>query len=192
MYSIDNLLLDEEIVHTNFTCDLEKCKGACCTFPGENGAPLLDDEIEIISKAAKEAKKYLSKKSLEVLESKGFYDGRAGRYTTVCINKRDCVFVYYDGDIAKCALEKAYFAGESEFRKPLSCHLFPVRLGNLGGKYLYYEKIDECRPGVKLGKSIDMPMLRFLDDSLIRLLGLEGYQKLVVFAESKEKNANGD
>ncbi len=178
MFLIDNILIDADIPGTFFMCDLEQCKGACCTFEGEFGAPVLDEEIDVLTTNAEIAKQYLSKRSLDIIQKKGIVDGYPGAYTTVCINKRDCVFVYYEGDVAKCALEKAYFDGKSTFRKPLSCHLFPIRVKNYGGTYLHYEKIDECRTALQNGARNRVLMHQSLKSALVRAFGEEWYDFL--------------
>lgn len=188
MYQFDNLLIDDNIVSTYFACNLKKCKGACCTFPGEYGAPLLDEEIAVIESCLEEAKKHLSRRSIKVLERDSFYSGKPGKYTTVCIDKRDCVFVYYEGDIALCALEKAYNEGKTRFKKPLSCHLFPIRVGNFGGKYMYYEKIDECTPALENGKINKISMINFLTEPLERFLGKEKLCHFIDFCNNCKNN----
>ena len=185
MYSIDNILIDEDIISSYFTCNLDKCEGACCTFPGEFGAPLLDSEIEIIDKSLDTAKEYLDNRSLQIINNSSFFEGEKNSYTTMCIDKKDCVFVYYRSKIAKCALEKAYFEGKSEFRKPLSCHLFPVRIARFGNDYLYYEKINECRSGVDSGSKEKTRLYDFLKDAIVRSKGKDWYSKLVEFAGNK-------
>ena len=185
MYSIDNILIDEDIISSCFTCNLDKCKGACCTFPGEFGAPLQDSEIGIISQNLDSAEEYLGRRSLTILKDEGFFEGEKGSYTTMCIKKKDCVFVYYQDKIAKCALEKAYFEGKSEFRKPLSCHLFPIRDAKFGNDYLYFEKINECIPGVHLGNVEQTRLYVFLKDAIVRAKGEEWYSQLVKFAGNK-------
>lgn len=179
MIVIDNVLIDESIIRANFSCDLKKCHGACCTFPGDFGAPLKDEELALIEQAAPFAMEYLSDKAKKTIAKNGIYEGRPGKYTTNCINKKDCVFVYYDGKIALCALEKAYMDGKTEFRKPISCHLFPIRVGNFGGEYLYYEKIDECEPGRDMGSRERITLCNSLKDSLTRAYGEEWFLKLV-------------
>lgn len=178
MLLIDDILIDQDVVTSSFSCDLEKCKGACCTFPGDSGAPLLEHEIDQIKKAAPFAKEYLSKRSLEILDKNGFHEIVDDELATVCIDKKDCVFVFYEGDVAKCALEKAYFDGKTDFRKPISCHLFPIRVGKFGGDKLYYEKFDECKPGRKKGKSEKVKLLDSVKDALIRAYGEDWFLKL--------------
>src|SRR6185295_20146591 len=134
MFKIENILIDEEVLEAKFSCDLKECKGACCTFPGENGAPLQENEINDIKRIFPVAKKYLSKRSLDLISNEGFFVEKNGEYSTNCIEKKDCVFVYYEGDVAKCSIEKAYFNDNTNFRKPISCHLFPIRVGDFGGR----------------------------------------------------------
>lgn len=187
MYQIDNILIDKEIVKSKFSCDLIQCKGACCTYPGEYGAPVLDHEVELIEKSKEAAKKYLSEKSINILETVGSVDGDSGDFTTVVIDKKDCVFVYYDGDVAKCSIEKAYFNGETDFRKPISCHLFPIRVGDFGGKYLYYEKIKECKPALDKGKTQNLSMVSQLKDSITRAFGEDFYNQFIELVNQENK-----
>lgn len=178
MILIGNIQIDPEIPSTQFLCDLKRCKGACCTFPGEFGAPVLDEEVTFLEQNLEKARKYLSPKSIEIIEKNGVVEGFPGAYTTVCINKRDCVFVYYEGDIAKCSLEKAYNEGESGFRKPISCHLFPIRVKEYSGTYLHYEKISECKPALRNGDENGVMLHEALREALTRAYGIEWYKKL--------------
>ncbi len=178
MILIENVLIDDAIAKSNFSCELNGCKGACCTFPGEYGAPLKQEEIELINQSKNAAREYLSEKSKKVLDTEGFAKEIDGELFTVCIEKKDCVFVYYEGQIAKCALEKAYYDGKTKWKKPLSCHLFPIRVGNFAGKYLYYEKIKECNPGVANGNAQNIKLYKYLKEPLTRAYGASWYKKL--------------
>ncbi|MBX2975213.1 MAG: DUF3109 family protein [Ignavibacteriaceae bacterium] len=168
---IDDVLVNTEITKTKFTCDLEKCKGACCTLESDYGAPLLKEEIPLMVEAYPHAKTYLSEVSISKIESEGFYDTHESEFLTKSIDKKDCVFVYYDNDIAKCSFEKAYFEGKSNFRKPISCHLFPIRISDFGGEVLRYEKFDECKPALANGEKSNMTIVELCDDALIRKYG---------------------
>lgn len=179
MILIDNILVDERIGTTDFECDLTKCKGACCTFPGDYGAPVLDDEIQKIMQSLPHAMEYLSEKSIKVIEEIGFVSGLPGNMTTICIEKKDCVFVFYEGDIALCALEKAYRDGKTDFMKPVSCHLFPIRVGNYGGKSLYYEKISECDPALSNGNKHGKKIYSSVKDAIIREFGESWYNNFL-------------
>ena len=187
MILIDKILVNEEIIETNFHCDLKQCKGACCTFKSEFGAPINEDEIPIIEEILPVAFEYLTKKSINVIKSKGFYEGTHGNYSTVCIDAKDCVFVFYEGEIAKCALEKAYFDGKSKFRKPLSCHLFPIRVSDFGGEYIFYSQFSECAPALKLGDRKEIKIYQFVKDSLIRAYGENWYEILDTYVQSQSE-----
>lgn len=185
MYSINDILIDEQILDTPFECDLKECKGACCTFPGDYGAPMLDQEIYTIESHLEKVLKYLDERSRNIIREEGFYEGAQGRYSTKCINRRDCVFVYYEGDIAFCAIEKAFNDGKIDYRKPISCHLFPVRVGNYGGPYLFYEKIKECNPGIKLGKKKNKFIYDAVEPAIRRYLGDKWFDEFVEFIKEK-------
>jgi len=176
MILIDEVLVEDRISSNYFECDLKRCKGACCTFPGEHGAPLLDEEIAILKEVLPSAMDYLSEKSIKYIENHGFIQGSSGEYTTMCIDKKDCVFVFYEGDIALCAIEKANRDGKISFKKPISCHLFPIRVGNFNGKYLYYEKISQCSSAISKGFDTNTKIYESVKDALIRSFGEEWYQ----------------
>ena len=188
MILIENILLEEEITEASFSYDLNKCKGACCTFPGKYGATLKDEEINLIYDNLDNAKIFLSKKSIDYIEKHGFYEGSKESYSTMCIDKKDCVFVYYENKVAKCAIEKAYFEGQSSFRKPISCHLFPIRVSTSGRKYLYYQTIPECKPALKKGKSENVQLVNFSKDALIRAYGEVWYNRVSEFTNENGKH----
>src|SRR3954469_4754917 len=119
MFTILDNIADEALATTKFACDLNACKGACCTMPGGRGAPLDEAELALIEEAIPASLKYLSERNRSYIEKHGAVEGRPGDYATRCINRRDCVFVYYENEIAKCAIERAYFNKEVAFRKPL-------------------------------------------------------------------------
>lgn len=187
MYLIDKILVDDQIGKINFLCDLKECKGGCCTFEGEYGAPVLDSEVQQIYSVFDIVKEYLPPKALKTIEKYGSIEGSTGNYSTVTINKRDCVFVYYEGDVAKCAIEKAYFEGKINFRKPISCHLFPIRVSDFGGAYLYYQRFTECDPGLVLGQKEKLPMYKFLKEPLIRAYGQSWYEELENYLDALNK-----
>lgn len=185
MYLVDKILVDEDIAKINFSCDLKKCKGGCCTFEGEFGAPVLDSEVNEINSLIPVVEQYLSEGSKDTIRKKGAIEGLPGSYSTMSINKRDCVFVYYEGDIAKCSIEKAYFESKTKFRKPLSCQLFPIRVSDYGGTYLYYQKFEECDPGLEKGMKEKTFMFKFLKAPLIRAFGEDWYNELDSYLTAK-------
>ena len=175
MFLIGEATVDGEIAHARFACDLVECKGACCTLPGGRGAPLDDAELAELERALPVVRKYLSAEHLEVIRRSGIVEGIPGSYATTCVGHRDCVFVFREDGIARCSLEKAFLAGETTWRKPVSCHLFPVRAPS--GKHLRYEKIAECEGGRRKGKTLDVPLYEFLKDALVRKFGSAWYDE---------------
>lgn len=186
MFIIDEVRIEEPVVRSHFSCDLQECKGACCTLPGAKGAPLEDEEIDEINNVLPQATQYLSRRNREVIEQNGFYEGFAGYYTTQCVEQKECVFVFYEEGIARCALEKAYLEGLTKWRKPISCHLFPIRVRHETQPRLYYEEIPECAPGVKKGKSQQTLLGDFVKEALIRKFGEQWYEQyLQTFGKQK-------
>lgn len=185
MVVIDTVLVDEHVFETPFLCDVTACKGACCTMKGGAGAPLLDSEVQMVRDAVVPASKYLATHSLEALAAQSSVVGTAGDYTTLCIDDADCVFVFYEQGIAKCAIERAHANGETPFRKPVSCHLFPVRVADFGGPYIYYEEIPECRPALAHGKATGVTAFQMLREPLIRAFGEEWYAQALDFVQQR-------
>ncbi|MGD8781869.1 MAG: DUF3109 family protein [Ignavibacteria bacterium] len=171
LLEIDGILINKEITEIKFTCDLDVCKGACCTMESEFGAPLKAEEVKKIKKILPVIKEYLSEKSIKIIEKYGFYDERHGELMTSSIGNRDCVFVYYESSIARCAIEKAYFEGKVKFRKPISCHLFPIRVSNFGGEILRYEKYKDCDCALEKGMETQLSIGEFCSDALEREFG---------------------
>ncbi|MBU3678870.1 MAG: DUF3109 family protein [Candidatus Kapabacteria bacterium] len=187
MILLDHLLLQEQVLSTSFACDLKRCKGACCTLKGGAGAPLLENEVVELRREMHAALPYLDSASRTWLENNDPVEGERGDRSVACIDDADCVFVYYESDVAKCALERAWLNGESTFRKPLSCHLFPIRVANFGGPYLHYEKIEECEPGREMGERLGIPLVESLKDALTRAYGPELYQRILNAAHGKDE-----
>ena len=187
MIVIDNILVSDEIVGEQFVCDLAKCKGACCV-DGDAGAPLAKEELEMINEVYDHVLPYLGKESRAVLEKQGryIYDKEFG-WVTPAINSKICVYGITDEKgIVKCGIEQAYIDGKISWKKPLSCHLFPVivkesrRNANI---YVNYEpREDNCKPGCLLGKKLKVPVYVFLKEALVRRFGQEFYDALVAAA----------
>ncbi len=175
---IDGILVSRELLERKFVCDLAKCKGACCTMESDYGAPLLEDEIEQITPILDKVFKYLPQESVEEIRKNGFWEKKEGTLLVKSINRRDCVFVYYEGDIAKCAIEKAYNENEVDFPKPISCHLFPVRVAEFGGPVLKFEEYTECKPALEKGERENVNVLDFLKNSIIRSYGKTFFKKI--------------
>ncbi len=176
---IDNVAVEGSLFERRFACDVLKCKGACCSLPGGRGAPLLDSEIDQIAKALPQVLPALSNEKKEIIEKSGFHEGEPGDYATVCVDDKDCVFVYRENKIAKCSIERAFYDGKIDFRKPISCHLYPIRVNKFGGDILRYHRISECDPALKKGEAENVDVIEFAKDALIRLYGEAWYKELV-------------
>lgn len=187
MILIDSVLVDPKVLSQPFSCDVHQCKGACCTLEGGQGAPLLESEIQFIESSFEPAKEYLSQMSLNEIENRGLWEEIDGKMYTNTINQKDCVFVFYDNEIAKCSIEKSYFEGKNSFRKPISCHLFPIRKVSFGGDYIYYEQFDECKPALANGVETSSTVLSNSKDALVRIYGEEWYNSALTFANSQQK-----
>lgn len=177
MFVIGEAVVDDAVAKTSFCCDLEVCKGACCTLDGGRGAPLLNSEVEEIRTAVPSALRFLSERNRMVIESVGPVEGVPGDFATTCFLERDCVFVYYDDQIARCALERAFAEGLTEWKKPLSCHLFPLRVRKRGSDLIRYEEISECAGGRARGSAENVALHEFLAEPLTRLYGRGWYQQ---------------
>jgi len=175
---IEDVLIRTEIAEISFACDLKKCKGACCTVESEYGAPLLEEEIEQIESILDIVKEYLPKKHRLEIEDNGFYESKNDELLTTSVDNKACVFVFFDKGIAKCSIEKAFFDGKTKFRKPISCHLFPIRVSKFGGEVLRFEKFKECSPALENGAKNNIKLIDFCKDSLERLYGKKWYSKL--------------
>lgn len=186
MISIDKTLISQDVVDVKFCCDLDVCKGICCV-EGDAGAPISEEEIGTIEDLLDEIKPYMTEKGVSIVEKTGVFDYDSdGTFVTALIEDRDCVFITYENGIAACAIEKAYFDKKIDFRKPISCHLYPVRLKTFpdGTVAVNYQKWHICESALVKGKVDNVPLYIFLKDSLIRQFGEQWYETLV---ESVEK-----
>ena len=191
MIAIDNVLLSNEIVEERFVCDLDKCKGGCCV-DGDCGAPLTEDEAKIIAGIYPTIRPYLDSAYLPEIEKQGTHttDPEHGLVTPT-VNGGICVYGYTDAaGIVKCGIEKAWKEGATDFRKPISCHLFPIRItAHPDYELVNYEpRQDLCRPACKLGNKLKVPVYKFLKEALVRKYGDEFYETLEATAEELKKN----
>jgi len=187
MFIIGEAVIDDAVGHASFCCDLGTCKGACCAIAGGRGAPLEDDEVLEIEKAYPIVKAYLSQNSLQTIESAGAYEGVPGDFATTCIDDRECVFVFHEEGIARCSFERAYMDGKIDWRKPLSCHLFPIRIRKFGQDFLRYEEIDECASGRTRGRTLEVKLSDFLREPLVRKYGEEWYEQFIASCRTKSE-----
>ncbi|HET8574438.1 MAG TPA: DUF3109 family protein [Edaphocola sp.] len=187
MVLIDNILVSDEIFTEQFVCDLQQCKGGCCV-DGDCGAPLTEIEAKQLSEAYPVIKEALTDKAIKVIEEEGTYtpDVEYGPVTPV-VDGGICVYGYYNEQgIVQCALEKYYREGKSKVQKPVSCHLFPIRVVEKGEFIaLNYEpRPGLCSPACKLGQSLKMPVYKFLKEPIIRRFGQAFFEALEATAQA--------
>jgi len=196
MIHIDNVLLSDEIVEEQFVCDLIKCKGGCCV-DGDAGAPLEKNELQELNEACPSVLPYLSNESVAELQKQGnyVYDKEFG-WVTPTISSGMCAYGIKDAKgIVKCGIEQAYNDGKIKWKKPLSCHLFPIRIKASKKSKTdfvnYQPREDLCKAACSLGKKLKVPVYIFLKDALIRKYGSAFYESLSATAEHfKSNNTN--
>lgn len=183
MLQIGNSLVSLDLIENHFVCNLSRCKGACCVH-GDSGAPLEDDETELLESAYPHVRPYLREESIKTIETKGKWQiDIDGDKVTTLVDNKECVFVIFEKGIASCGIEKAYFDGKTTFRKPISCHLYPVRLTKYSNFVaVNYHDWDICRPAIKSGIKLGVPLFVFLKEALIRKFGEEWYLELELSA----------
>ena len=182
MIAIDDVLLSDDIVKKHFVCDLEACLGACC-WEGDWGAPLLDEEVKTIRSVWKKVAPYLSEESRSWVKEKGFSTkyGDEEVLGTPLLKNGACAYLIWDGKgIGKCAFERAYEDGKTDWPKPLSCHLYPIRVKYLknGTEAWNYSRWHICNPACKLGKKLKVPLYQFLKRAIVRAKGRKFYKQL--------------
>jgi Protein of unknown function (DUF3109) len=184
MININDTLISSDLLESKFCCDLESCKGACCV-KGTSGAPLNEEEIELIPKIINKIKPYLRKECIEIIEKVGTHViDEENEAVTPLNNGQECAYVVFDGQIAKCGIEKAYFAGSIRFRKPVSCHLYPIRIRKYNQFIaVNYDRWDICDPARVHGEKIDLSVFEFVKEALIRRFDKEWYKNLKVAAK---------
>lgn len=187
MLQIDDTIISLDLFEDYFICNLDSCKGICCV-EGDAGAPLEEEELEVLKEILPEIWDDLSPKAKEVINKQGvYYIDEDDEPVTSIVNNRECVFTYVDEKgFYKCAIEKAYRAGKINFYKPISCHLYPVRIQ----KYtqltaVNIHKWNVCECARILGKKKQLPVYKFLREPLVRKFGEEWYKQVEIFAEEQ-------
>jgi hypothetical protein len=180
MFRVGDTILSEEIASSKFACNISRCKGACCVV-GESGAPVSKDEIQSIRDAYKALKTELRPEAVKTVEKLGIVQGNdEDGYEISCVDERECVFVdYTDNGEAICVIQRAYFQNRIGWEKPISCHLYPVRLKKIAGmEYANFEYIpDLCSAGCKKGNKEGIYLSDFLEDALVRRYGREWFDE---------------
>ena len=189
MVVVQDIVVHPDIFKEYFICDLPRCKGLCCV-EGDYGAPLKEEEIDQVRDNLECIKPFMTPTAIKKIEKLGFYERDPdAELVTQCINGRDCVFAFKDDNgIYKCAIEKAWSEGKSSFRKPISCHLYPIRVYKIKDLVaMNYNRWDICGPACKLGAEKRLPLFKFLKGPLIREFGQAWYGELEVVASEMKK-----
>ena len=179
MFQLGKTIVSEEIIEKEFVCNLSACKGACC-IDGEAGAPLEKDELKILKDLYPKIKPFLRKEGIEAIEQQGLYIDQDDGYETPLIKGKDCAFVIFDKrGTAQCGIEKAYNEGKIKWKKPLSCHLYPIRVQDYSEfAAVNYHKWEICDDACALGKELRVPVYKFVKEALIRKFGEDWYAEL--------------
>lgn len=189
LVEIGNKVVSTQIFERKFVCDLNACKGACCV-EGDAGAPLTYEEVSILEDDLEAIKPFMRKKGIEAVEKTGvFYMDQDNEPVTTLVNNSECAFVYFDENgITKCAVEQAHKEGKTNFKKPISCHLYPIRVKKFNDfKALNYDKWNICEPACKCGESLNVPVFKFLKEPIIRAFGEDFFQELLIVDEEIKK-----
>lgn len=192
MIQIGDTIIALDVIEDKFLCDLSACRGECCV-EGDSGAPLEDAEVVKLEEVLPLVWDDLADNAKAIIEKQGVaYKDRDGDMVTSIVNGKDCVFTYYDGDgICKCAVEKAFREGKTDFYKPISCHLYPIRLE----KYrdftaVNYHRWSVCKAAVVLGEKKGLHIYEFLREPLIRRFGENWYNELCLVGDEYLKQNN--
>ena len=189
MFRIGKSLVSEEILENNFQCNISKCKGACCV-EGIAGAPLEIDEAKSIEKDFDKISKYLLPRAVKIVKSKGKYISlKDGKLETPLVDSKACVYVHYESNgTLSCAIEKAYIKKEIDFNKPISCHLYPIRVKEYSEfTAVNYHKWDICSDACSLGDQLKKPVFEFVKDALIKKFGKQWFLELEKIAKKQKK-----
>lgn len=189
MIQIDDKIISIDVFQKKYICDLSKCKGECCV-EGDSGAPLEDEETSILEDIYPIVEPYLNEKSRDEIAKQGkWVIDQDGDKVTPIINGRECVYSYQEPDGTwKCAIEKAYYEGKISFKKPISCHLYPIRVTHYKTfDALNFHEWFVCKPALELGSKIGTPVYKFLKEPIIRKFGENFYKEMEEVAPEVEK-----
>ena len=191
MIQIDDKILSLDILKMHFCCDLAKCHGACCV-QGQSGAPLTQDEVLILEDILKKITPYLKPEGIKSIKEQGVavIDGD-GDLTTPLIDGKECAYCINEKGVNLCAIEKAWLNKKVDFRKPISCHLYPIRVKDFKTFIgLNYDQWDICEPARKLGLEQNIPVFKCLKDAITRAYGEDFYLQIeeaaIILEEEKE------
>ena len=190
MIVVDDKIISDDVVEEQFVCDLHACKGACCVA-GELGAPLAEEETKILEDIYEKVKPYLLPEGIAAIEKQGKWvrTREEEKFNTPLMKKGGCAWMNYDANgVVICGIEKAYNEGIIGWKKPISCHLYPIRITRqkkTGWDMINYERWYVCKAACKNGKALKVPVFRFLKEALIRKYGEEFYRALEEYAKTR-------
>jgi len=191
MILYENTLISLDLFKIRFICDLSNCLGSCCV-EGDLGAPLEPEEVNLLKQLLPEIKAFITNEAVEFLQNNDFWAcSEKGEFSTACINNRDCVFAYRHKGILRCAIESAFRKKIISFQKPISCHLYPIRLGQIKNELITvnYNEWSICKPALLKGETAKKPLYQFLKEPLIRKFGEKWYNELDnMYSQLKEEN----
>jgi hypothetical protein len=189
MIRIGDTVVSDELLTERFVCDLGRCKGACCV-EGESGAPLQRDELETMKAVYPKVRPYMTPEGIRAVETQGVYtvDGDGDDVTPLIGDKGACAYAVMDGEVASCAIERAHRDGKIDFKKPVSCHLYPVRIT----PYRQYDAVNYhswsvCAPACELGQALKVPVYKFVKEALVRKYGRKWFGELKRLADNMQK-----
>lgn len=188
MLIVGKAILSDDLIEKEFVCNLTRCKGGCCVA-GDLGAPVEPEERASMEKVYSKVRPYLSDSGRESIERQGTYVlDEEGEYSTPLINGQECAYTVFKDDIALCAIEMAYRDKKIDFKKPISCELYPIRIAKFGDQEaLNYDRWDICSPACELGRELRVPVYKFLKEPLIRKYGVAWYEELEEQVKTREK-----
>ncbi|APD07167.1 hypothetical protein UJ101_01651 [Flavobacteriaceae bacterium UJ101] len=190
MIHLGKTLVSEDIIEKEFVCNISKCKGICCV-EGESGAPLEENETLILDQIYDSVKPYMRLEGIQAIEEQGKHIiDHEGDYVTPLVNQKECAYVIFEENgTASCAIEKAYNDGKVDWKKPISCHLYPIRVTDYSEfSAVNYHRWPICDDACSLGKELQVPIYQFTKESLIRKFGEDWYNELSLVAQEYQKN----
>ncbi len=189
MFQLGKSIVSESIIEKDFVCNLSACKGACC-IDGDAGAPLEKEETKILEDIYPLVKPFLREEGIKVIETEGVWvTNNSGELETPLIDNADCAYVIFDEhNTALCAIEEAYNQGLISWKKPVSCHLYPIRVKDYSEfSAVNYDSWEICDDACSLGKELQVPVYKFVKQALVRKFGEDWYAELEKVAEKHLK-----
>jgi len=188
MFQLGKTIVSEEIIEKDFVCNLSACKGKCC-IDGEAGAPLDEDELLILMDIYPKVKPFLRPEGIEAIEDQGLFITDEGEFETTLIDGKDCAYSIFDeNNTVKCGIEEAYNQGAIDWKKPISCHLYPIRITEYTEfSAVNYHKWPICDDACTLGAAFQVPVYKFVKEALIRKYGEDWYSELEKIAKNHKQ-----